>query len=122
MLPSLYPTSGSTLALTGVLTSHESPASGFPSGIVMIPIMLAIFYFVLWRPQQQEQKEQQKLIAGLQRGDKVVTAGGIHGTVHEAKADTLIIEVSKDTFLTVDRDTVKRKVVAPDASAPKAGK
>ena len=119
MLPSLSPDSVSLIA---PLVMHDSPTSGLPSGVLMIPIMLAIFYFVLWRPQQQEQKEQQKLIAGLQRGDKVVTTGGIHGTVHEAKADTLIIEVSKDSYLTVDRDTVKRKVTDSTAPAAKAGK
>lgn len=97
----------------------DTPASGFPSGIMMIPIMVAIFYFVLWRPQQQEAKDQQKLVAGLQRGDRVVTSGGIHGRVHEAKADTLVLEISPNAFLTVDRDTVRRKVT-DDASA-KAG-
>ncbi len=121
MLPSLSP---NPVSLLGPLLLHDSPASGLPSGVLMIPIMLAIFYFVLWRPQQQEQKEQQKLIAGLQRGDKVVTTGGIHGTVWEAKDATLVLEISKDTYMTVDRDTVKRKVTAVDSTAPtaKAGK
>lgn len=98
----------------------DSPASGFPSGIMMIPVMIAIFYFVLWRPQQQEAKDQQKLVAGLQRGDRVVTAGGIHGRVHEAKADTLVLEVSPNAYLTVDRDTVRRKV--SDETVAKAEK
>lgn len=86
------------------------PTDLLGSPFVMVPLMLAIFYFVLWRPQQQEAKEQAKLIAGLQRGDKVVTNSGIHGTVSEARADTLVIEVGTNTFLTVDREAVKRKV------------
>jgi len=101
---------------------YDSPASGLPSGIMMIPIMLAIFYFVLWRPQQQEAKAQQTLIAGLQRGDLVVTAGGVHGKVHEARADTLVLEVSPNSYITVDRDTVKRKVNAETPAVTKAEK
>jgi len=120
----LLPSLPSWLVASGPLLTHDDPgASLLSSPLTMIPIVAAIFYFVLWRPQQQEQKEQQKLIASLQRGDKVVTTGGIHGTVHEAKADTLVIEVSTNSFLTVDRDTVKRKVAPPAAEAPaKSGK
>ena len=101
---------------------YDSPDSGLPSGIMMIPIMVAIFYFVLWRPQQQEAKAQQTLIAGLQRGDLVVTSGGIHGKVHEARADTLVLEVSPNSYITVDRDTVKRKVTADAPAVAKADK
>ena len=50
------------------------------------------------------------LVASLQKGDQVVTGAGIHGRVHEAKADTLVLEIAPNTFLTVDRDTVRRKV------------
>ncbi|MSP56804.1 MAG: preprotein translocase subunit YajC [Myxococcales bacterium] len=91
--------------------------------LALFPIMAAIFYFVLWRPQQQEAKEAQKLIAGLVRGDKVVTTAGIHATVHEARDATLVLEIATNTYMTVDRDTVKRKVVAdatPAGAAPGA--
>lgn len=101
----------------------------FENPLTLFPIMAAIFYFVLWRPQQQEQKEAAKLIAGLVRGDRVVTASGVHATVHEAKDALLILEIAPHTFLTVDRETVKKKLsgAAADAStamiAPaKAGK
>lgn len=86
------------------------PTDFLSSPLVMFPLLGAIFYFVLWRPQQQEAKELQKLIAGLQRGDRVVTTTGIHGKVHEAKADTLVLEISTNAYLTVDRDAVKRKL------------
>lgn len=97
--------------------------------LALFPIMAAIFYFVLWRPQQQEAKEAQKLIAGLIRGDKVVTSAGIHGTVHEARDATLVLEIATNTYMTVDRDTVKRKVTddvattgAAAGAASKGGK
>ncbi len=83
--------------------------SSFPLLIAMV----AVFYFLVIRPQQKEAAEHQKLVAGIQKGDRIVTASGVHGKVHEARADTVVIEVSPNSFLTVDRDVVKRKVVDP---------
>ena len=102
-------------------------SSLFGNPLTLFPIMAAIFYFVLWRPQQEEAKQAQKLVAGLVRGDRVVTASGIHGTVHEARDSTLVLEIAPNTYMTVDRETVKRKLAedAPSSSAvapSKAGK
>ncbi len=110
-----------TVPASEFLVTYEA-AGGISSGLFMVPVMLAIFYFVLWRPQQQEAKEAQKLIAGLIRGDKVVTTAGIHGKVHEARADTLVLELGPNTFMTVDRDSVKRKVSDEAATPAKADK
>lgn len=91
----------------------DGAASGSaPLLVQAIPFvaMAAIFYFFLLRPQQQEAKEHQALVASLQRGDRVVTTSGIHGKVHEAKGETLVLEVSPNNYLTVDREAVKRKL------------
>ena len=96
-----------------LLLSLDGAASGSaPLLVQAIPFvaMAAIFYFFLLRPQQQEAKEHQSLVASLQRGDKVVTTSGIHGKVHEAKGETLVLEVSPNNYLTVDREAVKRKL------------
>ncbi len=104
-----------------LLLSLDAPAPG-PMGSpwVMMLAFVAIFYFVLLRPQQKEQKEHQTLIAGLQKGDRVVTGGGLHGKIHEAKGETLVLEVSAGTFLTVERSSVARKVVETPVVAEKA--
>ena len=87
---------------------------------IMMIAFAAIFYFVIFRPQQKEQKDHQALVASLQKGDRVVTGAGIHGRVHEAKADTLVLEIAPNTFLTVDRETVRRKVTDSQASSEKS--
>jgi preprotein translocase subunit YajC len=101
-------------------TPAASSAGSFFSSVPLLLAMVAVFYFIVLRPQQKEAQEHQKLTAGLQKGDRVVTTGGVHGKVHEARADTLVLEVSPNAFLTVDRDVVKRKVVDPPKDAPAA--
>lgn len=93
------------------LDSAPPAGGGFLSTLPMLIAFVAIFYFLVLRPQNQEQKAHAALIAGLQKGDRVVTAGGIHGTVHEAKGETLVIEVHTNSFLTVDRASVRKKLV-----------
>lgn len=90
-----------------------SPSAGLFSSLPLLLMMVGVFYFLVIRPQQKEAQEHQKLVAGLQKGDRVVTTGGIHGRIHEARADAIVLEVSPNSYLTVDRDVVKRKVTEP---------
>ena len=60
----------------------------------------------MWRPESKRRKEMQKFREGLKKGDKVVTAGGIYGTVKEIKERTLLIEVDGNVTLRVDRNMV----------------
>lgn len=97
-------------------TLDAPPADG---GLLsMAPMMLAIgaiFYFIVYRPQKKEADEHAKLVASLQRGDRVVTTSGIHARVQEARGDTLLLEIATNTVITVDRDVVRRKI-NPDAA------
>ena len=64
--------------------------------IVMLVVMLAIFYFLLIRPENKRKKKAQEMRDGLKKGDTVTTIGGIVGRVVHANKDTLIIETSED--------------------------
>lgn len=76
------------------------------SGIIMIVLMIVIFYFFMIRPQQKKQKELKKQREAMQNGDKVVTAGGIHGRVKEIRETTVIVEAAPGVSLKVDRGSV----------------
>lgn len=95
-----------------ILLSLDATAAGPSLFTQLVPfaLMLLVFYFVLIRPQQKEAAERAKLVASLQKGDKVVTEAGIHGQIHEAVAETLVLEISPNAYLTVDRATVRRKL------------
>ena len=73
-------------------------------------IMLILIFVVMWlfmiRPQRKQQKELQKFREGLKKGDKVVTIGGIYGTVVEVKEKTLLLEVDSNVKIRVDKNSV----------------
>ncbi|GGM27496.1 preprotein translocase subunit YajC [Paraliobacillus quinghaiensis] len=77
-------------------------------------LMFVIFYFLLIRPQQKRQKQVKQMQSDLQKGDKIVTIGGMHGTVHAIDEDTIVIEVG-GTKLTYDRSAVRDVVTQTQA-------
>jgi len=72
-----------------------------------IILMFVIFYFLLIRPQQKKQKELQSMIAGIKKGDKVVTTGGVLGTVSSIQDDYVVLTVGdSDTKLEVLKSAI----------------
>ena len=76
------------------------------SFIIMIALMVLVLWLFMWRPESKRRKEMQKFREGLKKGDKVITAGGIYGTVKEIKERTLLIEVDGNVTLRVDKNMV----------------
>ena len=74
--------------------------------IVPFVLIFVVFYFFLIRPQNKKQKETEKMISALKKGDKVVTIGGIHGTVTNTKENTVFIRVDDNTKIEINRSAV----------------
>ncbi|MCM1065978.1 MAG: preprotein translocase subunit YajC [Muribaculaceae bacterium] len=83
-----------------------APAGGGMGSILMIVALFVIFYFFMIRPQQKRQKEIKKFRESLDRGSKVVTAGGIYGTIKEVRDTYFVIEVSNGVSIRVDKGSV----------------
>ena len=83
-----------------------SPESGLFSTLIMFALIIGIFYFLILRPQQKRQKERQKLLDAVKKGDKVITAGGLHGTVAGLDEKTLLIQVADNVKMKFDRSAV----------------
>lgn len=81
---------------------------GFGSFGFLIPMLLVfvIFYFLLIRPQKKEQQKTEKMISQLQKGDKIITIGGIHGVVSSTKEKTIIIKVDDNCKIEINRSAV----------------
>jgi preprotein translocase subunit YajC len=96
-----------------VLPLQAQPASPFEFLIPMAAIFL-IFYFLLIRPQQRKQKDHEKLLESVGRGDRVVTTGGIHGVVTGAEKDVLTLEIAnlrgERVRIKVDRARIDRRL------------
>ena len=89
---------------------QAAPAQGQAGGWTMWVMLLLIFvimWFFMIRPQRKQQKELQKFRDSLKKGDKVVTIGGIYGTVVELKDESVLIEVDKDVKIRVDRNALQ---------------
>ncbi len=103
--------------LNTILLQAQSSAGSSWSGMLMIVAMIAIFYFVMIRPQSKKQKELKKQREAMQNGDRVVTAGGIHGRIKELRegTDTMLVEVAPGVSIKVDRASVYPVVEAAPA-------
>lgn len=91
------------------------PPGGAGSSSVLIQILFfagifAIFYFLLIRPQQKQRKERDRMMSTLKRGDRVVTTGGLHGTIVGLGEQTIVLKVADQVKLEVDRQAVGRIV------------
>jgi len=103
-----------TAAAAGILLalSPQAMAAGEPMGgggiasLVPLVLIIIIFYFLLIRPQQKRLKTHQAMINELKKGDKVVTSGGIIGTVQDVSEDTIRVDIADKVRVTVKRDTI----------------
>lgn len=79
----------------------------------LIPILLivVVFYFLIIRPQQTRARQQRQLVASLGTGDRVVTIGGLHGTVQSVDEDTVRLEITPGTVVTFSKASVARRLV-----------
>lgn len=88
-------------------------AAGEPNPIIsMVPVLLmfVIFYFLLIRPQQKQQKAHREFLKALDKNQDVVLAGGIHGTVVQVKEDTVSVKIAENVRVEVDKVSVSRAV------------
>ncbi len=87
-------------------------ASGAARGPSQLPLLLvivatfAIFYFILIRPQQKKQKQLQKMIEALKKGDRVMTSGGIFGSVVGIKDNILVLKIDENTKIEMIKSSV----------------
>ncbi len=85
----------------------NAPAAGGQGAFwIMIIAMFAIMWLFMIRPQRKQQKELEQFRNALQKGDKVITAGGIYGTVDEVKDRYVVLKVDGETKLRVDKSSI----------------
>ena len=89
------------------------PAGGGMSMWVMLALMFAVMWFFMIRPQKKQQKELQNFRDSLKNGDKVVTIGGLYGTVAEIKDASVLIEVDKNVKIRVSKQALVKDFSDP---------
>ena len=112
-------------AFLGTTSWAQSPGKAAPadpsSFIFLMIAMVGIMYFVVIRPQQKEQKQHQQRIDALKKGDRVVTAGGLHGLVKTVKEKTLVLEIAPGVKVTLNRQSVTAVLESEGGKGKKNG-
>lgn len=108
--------------LVGIAQAQQSAApapggtrTGFPQflqPLFLLGSFILIFYFLLIRPQQKRQKEMQKMIGALKRGDRVLTSGGLYATVWDVKDDRVIVKIAEEVKVEVAKSAIQAVVAS----------
>ena len=115
------------MLISPAYAQDASAAFGTITQFLPLVLIFGVFYFMLIRPQQTRQKQMKAMLAAIKRGDKVVTAGGILGTVQKVRdgSDEIEVDIAPNVRVTVLRDTISTIItpqVANDTAKPaKAG-
>ncbi len=101
---------------TAALLAQQDPAAGLASFLPLI-LLFAVFYLLLIRPQQKRARQQRELISSVQVNDRVVTLGGVHGTVRYVDDEVVHLEVAPGTQITFAKAAIARKLIDADTGS-----
>jgi preprotein translocase subunit YajC len=96
------------LSILAIVASPEGGQTSLMPMIIMWTAIIAIFYFLLIRPQKKAQEKHKTMVEGLQRGNQVMTEGGIIGEVIHLKEDRVTVKTANDTRIEVARGKIAR--------------
>lgn len=99
-------TTAGTVQPVDAAAPQQPGVLGSMGGFLPIILLFGIFYFLMIRPQQRKEKERKQMIAALRAGRRVSFAGGLIGTIVEAKEATFVIEICQGTTVEVARGAV----------------
>lgn len=98
-----------TLSVLSPLIAGQ-PADPGAGGLIgfLAPLLLifVVFYFLIMRPQKKRQEEHQSMVENLKKGDKIVTIGGVHGTITRVDDDSILAQVDSGVKLRFDKNAV----------------
>ena len=115
MIYALGQSTASSAAIDGTETAATT-GSMWPT-LIMFAAVILIFYFLIIRPQRKRDKEAKDMLAAIKKGDKVVTIGGIRGTVAIVKESTVIIKVDDNTRIEFSKNAISAVLNKKEESA-----
>lgn len=86
------------------------------STLIMFGAIFLIFYFMIIRPQQKRAKEREKMLSNMQKGDKVITSGGMHGTIAGLDEKTVLLQVGDNIKMKFEKSAISSIVTSKEAS------
>jgi preprotein translocase subunit YajC len=93
-----------------LMTQSADGSGGFVGLLLPLLLIGLVFYFFIYKPQKDREQEHEEMVSNLEQGDKIVTIGGVHGTVQRIDDDSILAQVdSKGTKLRIDKDAIASK-------------
>lgn len=92
------------MTITSLTVLLQAPAQNPLMSFLPLLLIIVVFYFFMIRPQMKKQKEVKEYRSSLQKGDKVITIGGVYGTITEVSEATVILEISTGVKVKVDKN------------------
>lgn len=84
----------------------QAGGGGLISTLIMFGAIFFIFYFMIIRPQQKRAKEREKMLNAIEKGDKVITSGGIYGTIAGIEDKTVLLQISDNVKIKLDKSAI----------------
>jgi preprotein translocase subunit YajC len=109
-----------SLLLAQAEAPSQSPLAGPGNMLFLVAIFFGIFYFMIIRPQQKQQKTHKSYLESLKKGDEVITTGGLIGRIVGVQGDILTLEIANNVRVRVLKDQVNRPFVVKEPPAPAA--
>jgi len=80
-------------------------------GLLILAVLLifGVFYFFMWRPMRQREKTHDTMVAGLQKGDKVITAGGLYGEVEAIDDESVLLRIESGTLVRITKGGIMKR-------------
>ncbi len=98
---------------------QQDGAASLVSSLLPFVLIIVVFYFLILRPQQKRQKQRQSLLEGVKKGDKIVTSGGLHGTVEGIEDNTVLVKVADNVKLKMEKAAIATIVGVTDVKETK---
>ncbi|MCC6864918.1 MAG: preprotein translocase subunit YajC [Ignavibacteria bacterium] len=89
-----------------ILLQQTDGIASLVSSLLPFVLIIAVFYFLILRPQQKRQKERQKLLEGVKKGDKIITSSGIHGSVEGVEDDSILVKIADNVKVKMDKSAI----------------
>ncbi len=96
------------MSIHAIIILAQQEGGGLLPTLIMFGVIFLIFYFLLIRPQKKEMERHQNLVNGLKAGDRVVTAGGLYGTVKSVDDATVELELGRDNKIRISRQKIQQ--------------
>ena len=104
--------------LTLLPLAQAAPSGGlFGNPLLLMGLLFVVMWFTMIRPQTKQAKAHRELVAGLSKGDRIVTLGGIHGTIRQVDDKTVLVEVDGGTKLRIDKGKVGYTISSTEPAA-----